>query len=120
MHPQFAIALALLGIGALIWCVCLPLISRKVPMNRWYGIRVRQAFFSDQHWYDINEYGGRAMSRWSMPIVFVGVLGLLVPLRFFVAYCCLAGAIVLVSMVAPLIQIVHFSKTVDRRAHDAG
>ena len=28
-------------------------------MNRAYGIRIRQAFASNDHWYAINEYGGK-------------------------------------------------------------
>ena len=43
-HDQLLIASAILGIGTVTFCVCLPLIYRKVPMNRFYGIRIPQSF----------------------------------------------------------------------------
>lgn len=48
-----------LGLGVLTAVFALPLIYRKIPMNRAYGIRIRKAFASNGNWYSINEYGGR-------------------------------------------------------------
>jgi hypothetical protein len=47
------------GIGLLTALLAIPLIMRKVPMNRAYGIRVRKAFLSDSNWYELNAYGGK-------------------------------------------------------------
>lgn len=109
MRPQ-SFALELVVMGAIIFCLTLPLIWRKVPRNRWYGVRLREAFSSEQRWYDINAYGGRILARWSIPIIVVGLAGFFVPLTFFFTYCCIAGCIVLVSMFAPLIQILRWVK----------
>jgi uncharacterized membrane protein len=47
------------GMGLLIASFAIPLIMRKVPMNRVYGIRVRKAFVSNENWYELNAYGGK-------------------------------------------------------------
>jgi len=109
-HDQFWIAFSLLGIGVVTFVLCLPLIYRKVPMNRFYGIRLPQSFVSALRWYDINAYGGRVMARWSCLIMLAGAIGFLVPSRFFLEYACLAGAVVLVSLVVPLIQIIRWAR----------
>ena len=56
------IALVTLLSGILIFILSLPLISRKIPMNGGYGIRIPAAFESEQRWYDINAYGGRQLA----------------------------------------------------------
>ena len=48
-----------LGLGILTAVFSLPLIYRKIPLNRAYGIRIRAAFASNDNWYSINEYGGK-------------------------------------------------------------
>ena len=47
------------GMGLMSMAISIPLILRKIPMNRWYGIRIAKAFVSDQHWHAINSYGGK-------------------------------------------------------------
>jgi uncharacterized membrane protein len=41
--------------------VCLPLLFDLVPRNPWYGVRVREAFASDEAWYAVNRLGGAAL-----------------------------------------------------------
>ncbi len=41
--------------------ISVPLVFRKIPMNHFYGFRIKKAFMSDELWYDINAYGGRQM-----------------------------------------------------------
>jgi len=48
----------LTGLGVLYAVLCVPLIFRMVPQNRFYGIRTRKAFSSDRNWYAINSLGG--------------------------------------------------------------
>ena len=109
-HDQLIVAGAILGMGIVTFCVCLPLIYRKVPMNRFYGIRIPQAFVSDERWYDINAYGGRLLARWSCPIIVAGIVGFLLPLRFFPAYAITAAVILLISILVPLIQIIRWAR----------
>ncbi|HMH05281.1 MAG TPA: SdpI family protein [Terriglobales bacterium] len=109
-HDQLLIASAILGVGIVTFCVCLPLIYRKVPMNRFYGIRIRQSFVSGERWYDINAYGGRLLARWSCLIAIAGVVGFLVPLRFLQVYAIAAAGVILISVFAPLVQIIRWAR----------
>lgn len=66
-----------IGIAILFAGLSVPLIFRKVPMNHFYGIRFRQSFKSKEAWYEINEYGGKALLLSSLPILLSGVYGFL-------------------------------------------
>jgi len=62
------------GIGLVTILVSVPLVLRKVSMNRWYGIRVSKAFVSSQNWYAINAYGGRLFLWYGIGLLAFGVL----------------------------------------------
>ena len=49
------------GIGLLMTLTSIPLILKKVPMNRLYGVRIRKAYVSQHNWYEINAYGGKLL-----------------------------------------------------------
>ncbi len=70
------LAFVTIGIALLIAGLSLPLILRKVPMNPFYGVRFRQSFQSQEAWYAINGYGGKALLIASIPILLVGLYGL--------------------------------------------
>ena len=63
------------GIGIASIAVSVPLILRRVPMNRWYGVRTRRAFASDEAWYEINAFGGRAFFLFGLFLVAVAWFG---------------------------------------------
>jgi hypothetical protein len=73
---QSNIMLGLTVIGA--GCVCialgLPLMKRKIRMNRWYGVRIPKSFQSEEYWFKINEYGGRQLVVWSVPLIAWGAV----------------------------------------------
>ena len=108
-HDQLLLASAILGVGIVTFCVCLPLVYRNVPMNRFYGIRIPQSFVSAERWYEINELGGRLLARWSCLIIITGIVGFLVPLRLLPAYSIAAAGVILISMIVPLIQIIRWA-----------
>jgi hypothetical protein len=62
------------GIGLLLILLSIPLVLRKIPMNRAYGVRIPKAFTSDEHWYEINAYGGRLLVAFGLFLVLFGVL----------------------------------------------
>jgi hypothetical protein len=66
--------------------LALPLIRGRVPMNRWYGIRVRAAFSSPAAWFDINRYGGDLLCAWGCSILVLALLGALIHPSGWVAY----------------------------------
>jgi hypothetical protein len=65
--------------AALFIAICVPLILKKIPPNIWYGFRIPKAFRSDENWYLINAYGGKALTLWSLPLLVTGVLKFFVP-----------------------------------------
>jgi len=73
------IGLSNIFVGVVTIAVCLPLLKDKIQMNRWYGIRFRKSFESEENWYRINRYGAGRMIFWSVVIVLIGILTLFVP-----------------------------------------
>ena len=112
MHAsdQLLVAGSILTVGVVTFCVCLPLIYRKVPMNHLYGIRIPLAFVSNERWYAINEYGGRLLARWSCLSILTGTVGFILPPHTSAAYTCFAIAVVLISVLVPLIQTIRWAR----------
>jgi hypothetical protein len=108
------VAIAILSGGLVMLLISLPLIYRKIPMNHFYGIRIRASFESDQRWYDINAYGGRQMAAWSWLIIATGLLGFFVPREHFLTYAWASIPVTLAAVLIPTIQIFRWS-----RKHDA-
>ena len=63
------------GIGLVTTVLSIPLIRRKIPMNRVVGIRLRAAFVSQRNWYEINAYGGRLLLAFGLFLVAFGWFG---------------------------------------------
>jgi len=59
--------------------ISIPLLQKKVKMNRTYGVRIKKAFTSNENWYKINHYGAKRLIIWSIPLFVVGVLALFMP-----------------------------------------
>jgi len=62
------------GTGLLCALLSVPLILKKVPMNRAYGIRVRKAFVSQYNWYAINAFGGKLFLGFGLLLILSGYL----------------------------------------------
>lgn len=67
--------------GVLFILISIPLVNKKVPMNRLYGFRISKSFVSDENWYAINRYGGRQLIRWSILLILIGVLYFIFPIK---------------------------------------
>jgi len=83
MNPAIH-ALINIGIALLIGGFSVPLIRRRVPMNKTYGVRFPQSFQSDEAWYRINVFGGKCLFAASVAILLVGIYGLIDPPSFYV------------------------------------
>ena len=59
--------------AALCIIVGIPLLRGKVKMNRWYGVRFKKSFVSEENWYKINRYGAKQLIIWSIPLFLLGV-----------------------------------------------
>lgn len=60
----------------LVIAAAVPLIRGRVKMNAWYGIRIREAFESEERWRAINRYGGRLFLIWGLAFAAFAVVGL--------------------------------------------
>jgi len=69
----------LMGLGLLVALISVPLLFRKVPPNRWYGVRVPEAFVSDENWYAINEFGSRRLLGLALALAVLGLVALSLP-----------------------------------------
>jgi len=103
------LAITALATGLLIFLVSLPLIYRKVPQNRCYGIRIEESFRSDSRWFEINEYGGRQFAKWSFLITGTGIAGFWVPPQHFVIYSLIVTAVTLIAVFVPLYKVLECS-----------
>lgn len=61
----------------------LPLITRKIKPNWWYGFSSKRLIENEDLWFEVNEYGGWQMLKWSLPMVAAGIISVSIPERFF-------------------------------------
>ncbi|MEW6671862.1 MAG: SdpI family protein [Thermodesulfobacteriota bacterium] len=83
-------------------------------MNKLYGFRIHKSFASDDHWFKINEYGGRQLIRWSVLLILVGILYFIFPIQEFQDQrmnAALAVAPILISIGIAIVKTIIFSKT---------
>jgi hypothetical protein len=96
--------------GVLVGALCVPLALGRVPMNRYYGIRVLRSYRSDADWYAINRYGGRQMLSYAVLVAAVGVGVLFMPLRAGTLWFGAIALAPLLLLVPPLVSIFRFAR----------
>jgi len=67
-------------VAVLVILMAIPLIHRKVKMNRLYGVRFKKSFESEDNLYKINEYGGRQIIPWSIALAIIAGVTFFLPL----------------------------------------
>lgn len=55
------ILIFLLMTAAAIFILCIPLVFKLVPPNRWYGFRTRKTLSSPEIWYPANVFAGYSL-----------------------------------------------------------
>ncbi|MBP7865123.1 MAG: SdpI family protein [Acidobacteria bacterium] len=60
--------------GCVLAAFSIPLALRRVPMNRFYGVRIPKAFKSERNWYEINAYGGQVLAVYGLLLAGFGYL----------------------------------------------
>ncbi len=73
------LAITFLFSGITLYLACLPLIFRKIPMNKLYGMRTKHSFRSDEAWYHLNQIGGIIFSMLAFPLILAGIIGFVLP-----------------------------------------
>ena len=75
------------GIAAVVLvATSIPLCAGKIPMNRWYGVRIPEAFESPQRWLDINRHGGRLLLVGGLCLGLSAALGAVIPRKHWILY----------------------------------
>ncbi len=107
MNP---LAFTHLLVGLLMIALCQPLVRRKIKMNPWYGIRIPAAFESEERWLEINEYGGRVLSRCGVVIAAIAVPEFFLGKAYWAARALAGAAIMVVVLGLALWKIFHYAR----------
>ncbi len=102
-------ALTHLIVGLLIIAVSLPLILQKIGRNHYYGIRIPEAFESEERWREINAYGGRLFLRWGIVVTAVGLVGLALPESLCFPYIWVSLVIIIGGLILVIRAIRRFA-----------
>jgi len=79
--------------------ISIPLVKGEISMNKFYGIRFKKSYDSDENWYKINKYGGQQLIKWCIPLALFGAISFFLPLEK-------SPILFLISLCAPLIIVV--------------
>lgn len=101
---------SILIVGALLTLLNLPLVWRKVPMNRFYGFRTAAAFRSEEAWYDVNAFGGRILLVTGLLMILLGAAGFYLPEQHRGAYDRYAPLVVVGLISLALLRFVLWSR----------
>ena len=97
-------ATVLIVLGAATAVVSLPLLFGWIGPNRFYGIRVREAFSSEESWFRINVYGAKCFLVFAAAILLLGVALKLFPQApFWLPIACLVFGLVLLLVTVAVI-----------------
>ena len=89
-------AIVLIVLGAATGLASLPLLFGRIRPNHFYGVRIREAFSSEQNWYRINVYGARCFLRFAVTVLAMGIaLRLYSQAPFWLPIACLVLTLVL-------------------------
>jgi len=101
--------------GLLVVGISIPLILRRIPMNRFYGVRIPKSFVSDDNWYAINAYGGRFLA---VAGVIISVVGLIIRFRPLTGETAIvvAGVAPAIILVLAIIPVLMFARHLPSRA----
>ena len=104
---QSIAALVIIGLS-------LPLMMGKIKRNHWYGIRIPEAFRSEERWLEINQYGGRLMLWWGIVIAIAAGIGIMLPKEYWMIYAFSAVAIIFVGLGIIITHILRYAAKTKR------
>ena len=103
------------AIGALSILVGWPLATRRVPPNRWYGVRVPATMSDRAIWYQANAVTGLDLFRAGLALLGVSLALLLVPALPKLAYVAICLAVLLIGSIR---AVPRGSRLAERLHHD--
>jgi SdpI/YfhL protein family len=96
--------------GLLIIGLAIPLVRGRIGRNGWYGIRLPESFRSDEAWYAINRFGAKRMIAWAIPLIFVGLVSVFLPLQQHARLAMFLGFAPLIFILVPALQAWRFAR----------
>ena len=102
--------------GAICILLAIPLVRGQIGRNSFYGVRVRQAFESDEAWQAINRYGGKQMIGWSIPLVVIGLVSFFLPLQSNDALTIVLGFAPMIFILIPVFNTWRFAQRREQKA----
>ncbi len=93
-----------------------PLLLGRVKPNGFYGVRIPQAFESDEAWYRINRYGARQLVAWTVPILLAGITVFFFPLGEYPIVAIVFGIAPLLLIAGAVIQTIRYAQRNPDRA----
>jgi len=95
---MIALSITFLLCGLIITLIGIPLACRKVPMNAFYGLRMKVSFQSETSWYDLNQVGGMLFAMLGFPLILSGALGFFLPEKMLMLHSTLTLAVMSASI----------------------
>lgn len=68
------VSTAAIAAGLVTALLGVPLLYRRVPPNRWYGVRTPATLRSKSRWYRVNTYGGRRLLLAGLAAILAGAV----------------------------------------------
>ncbi len=100
-----------LVVSLVIIVVSLPLVFRKIKMNGIYGIRIPEAFKSEERWYQINRFGGILFLVWGVVLGFCGGIGLMLPSSCWTAYSAISLGLIFGGLILVVVAVFVYAAT---------
>ncbi len=80
MSDDIFLLTASMSIGALLIAMSVPLILKKIPPNKWYGLRIPATFSDETVWYEANVWMAKDMLRLGVLTIIAGAVLSFVPM----------------------------------------
>ena len=100
-----------IGMGLLVIGLSIPLLRGRVRMNGWYGVRLPQAYKSEDNWYSLNRYGAIQLMRYGAVLIVSGVVVVLFPPRLGSVWFVVGLATPELLSLPMLVMVLRFAKT---------
>jgi hypothetical protein len=68
-----------IALGVVVIGLSVPLFLGRIPMNRWFGVRLPEAYRSEANWREINRYGAKQLTAYGVYLIAAGAIVLAAP-----------------------------------------
>jgi uncharacterized membrane protein len=113
-------AASFIATGVILVLVAVPMIRRRVPPNRLYGLRVSATYADEWVWYEANAASGRDMLLLGVLQLAVAIVGLLFLRQLPIAYVLLNTAVICAGAIAvAIVGLLRADRLLKRRRQDS-